>query len=96
MVKFIVSIFIFGIIVSLIVLSIALSKKEQQDEIREVKAENGEIRIDIKDLKEGINKFYYNSSNVKIRFFVIDNKTVFDACLVCGSAGYTYEEGNVI
>lgn len=66
---------------------------------KQVKAENGEVRIPLSDVDDGSAHYYsYKGDDKEIKFFVIKSKdgvvrAAFDACDVCFPAkkGYTQD-----
>lgn len=59
----------------------------------EAKLESNQIKIPITQVTNQLQKFEYNVNGVKVRYFAVlgsdsQVRTAFDACDVCGGAGY--------
>jgi high-affinity iron transporter len=67
-----------------------------------LRAQNGEVRIPLADLRDTNMHFYTaDANNVAIRFFVIhesggDYVVALDACQICGWSGYRQQGQNVV
>jgi len=77
------------------------SRSIQLSEPKKVEAKNGFVTLNLKEIKDkNLHRFVYSVNGTKVRFLVVYKGanifgTAFDACELCGQAGY-YQNGSDI